>query len=409
MKKRFRLALVSLFLLSALVVVFTRWQVLDMGPAIAELGASRLKDGKQSPPLKIEGFGKNTIGGKGGVLYRVTNLNDSGPGSLRDFLNRHGSRIIRFGISGTISLKSHLDITEPFITIDGSDAPAGGVCIKGGELGVSTHEVIIRHIRLRPGPDVSRPGSTDAFFIGESAYNIVLDHCSLSWATDENLSIYGRGVTIQWCMISEALHCSTHPKGCHSMGALIGPTADKVTLHHNLFAHNNQRNPETEANGVIEWVNNVIYNSNLQTAFTIKLSTPNIEIRFDAIGNLYKAGPNSKGRSEMERSKHNFSGTMTLYCRGNIGHSRPNDSLPEEDIVNPNARPYLVAGPHVLPSQTTKTSAPDAFTAVVAGAGATLPLRDAVDKRVAADAVNGTGRVIDDPAAVGGWPDLKQP
>ena len=212
-----------------------------------------------------EGFGANTIGGRGGVVYEVTNTNDSGVGSLRSCVEETGPRICVFKVGGLISLNSSLVIKNPYITIAGQTAPGGGITLRngvsGGEfetLSVQTHDVIIRYITSRPGPG----GMNHAIVIARNGipiYNIIIDHSSFSWATDEVLTTWYRtyDITIQWNIISEGLNCSTHPKGCHSKGLLIGgykgsesaggKGTENVSVLNNLLVHNAERGPLLQA------------------------------------------------------------------------------------------------------------------------------------------------------------------
>ena len=185
-----------------------------------------------------EGYGKYSKGGRGGVVYEVTNLNDSGEGSLRAAIEAPGPRTVVFRVSGTITLDSPLTIKNPYITIAGQTAPGDGICIKGSLI-ISADELIIRYIRVRPNPAV---GEVDAI-TGRYSKNIILDHVSASWGNDEVLSLYrNEYVTIQWCMITET--CAKFKNGenkGHRFGGIWGN--NYATYHHNLFAHNDSRNP----------------------------------------------------------------------------------------------------------------------------------------------------------------------
>src|SRR5262249_18602659 len=161
------------------------WRTSPEGSAEAvATSAAPVSSVDPAAPLVIEGFGRNTIGGSKGTLYMVTSLADSGPCTLREFVeNRGGPRIIKFAIAGTIVLRSDLNVKKPFVTIDGSDAPGGGIALRNGTLSIQTHEVIVRHLRVRTGPNVPNPGSSDSIRIeGNDARNVVVDHCSVSWA-----------------------------------------------------------------------------------------------------------------------------------------------------------------------------------------------------------------------------------
>ncbi len=182
-----------------------------------------------------EGYGKYTVGGRGGKVYEVTTLNDSGEGSLRAAVEVEGPRTVVFRVSGTIDLKSRLDISNPYITIAGQTAPGDGICIKGS-ISIDADEVIIRYIRVRFDPST---GESDAIF-GRYHKNIILDHVSASWSTDEVMPVYfNENVSIQWCMITEA--CPKGDSDSHRFGGIWGNNYG--TFHHNLIAHNNSRNP----------------------------------------------------------------------------------------------------------------------------------------------------------------------
>jgi pectate lyase len=215
-----------------------------------------------------EGFGAYSQGGRGGRVLHVTTLADEGSGSLRWAVEQEGPRTIVFEVSGTIELKERLTIRNPFITIAGQTAPGDGICLRHGMLGIATHDVIVRYLRCRMGGQ-GRGG--DDITIGKGA-DIILDHCSASWSTDEVLSASTRNptltrVTVQWSFITGALN----PKG-HSFGSLIrGTGGAKYSFLHNLYAHNRGRNPrpgnydsnphDKDPEGLLlDFRNNVIYN-----------------------------------------------------------------------------------------------------------------------------------------------------
>ena len=208
-----------------------------------------------------EGFGANTQGGRGGKVIFVTNLSDSGPGSLREALREEGPRIIIFKVGGVIELKDDIIIKNPYVTIAGQTAPGDGICLKNAGLSIFTHDVIVRHLRIRPGDSKvgSYYGDRDAIKI--NGYNIILDHISASWSIDEVISIWNsHDVTIQFSIFSEALQNNSHPKGRHSMGMLIRNDVKNLCVHHNIFAHNNERNPRVGGDVSLYFANNIIYN-----------------------------------------------------------------------------------------------------------------------------------------------------
>ena len=211
-----------------------------------------------------EGYGKYTQGGRGGAVIEVTNLNDSGKGSLRAAVEAKGPRIVVFRVSGTIDLKSPLTIRNSYITIAGQTAPGDGICLKRYPLNIGADNVIIRHLRVRVGDET---GDDCDAVSGRGRKNIMLDHLSVSWSIDEALSVYMcENVTIQWCLVSESLRFSHHEKGAHGFGGIWG--SNYSTYHHNLLAHHSSRNPRFASGaGFNDYRNNVIYNWGYNTCY----------------------------------------------------------------------------------------------------------------------------------------------
>jgi len=220
-------------------------------------------------------FGNPTKGGLNGKIIRVTTLDAAGPGSLREAIETKGPRIVVFEVGGVINLhKGGLDIREPFLTIAGQTAPYPGITIIEGGFWINTHEIVIQHLRVRPGDagEPKRSGwSCDGLTTsGGNVYNIIIDHCSFTWAVDENLSASGRRtegpdstshrITFSNNIIAEGLDDSSHEKGPHSKGGLIHDFCRDIAIIGNLYAHNKARNPYFKAfsTGII--VNNLIYN-----------------------------------------------------------------------------------------------------------------------------------------------------
>jgi pectate lyase len=249
-----------------------------------------------------EGFGAETPGGRGGRVISVTNLDDSGPGSFREAVTTPGPRIVVFRVSGTINLETDIDITSPYITIAGQTSPAGGITLKAdscngrGVLGVHTHDVVIRYLRLRPGPHpcYGDGDSSDGIVVYKpGTYRVVIDHSSISWAVDENVSLWSdaHDITFSWNIISEGLAHSTHKLGEHSKGAhLSGWNTYNISFHHNLLAHNNDRNPQPTNPGIADIRNNVVYNYGEHAALA---SSSKGRPRFNFVGNYYRPGPDS--------------------------------------------------------------------------------------------------------------------
>ncbi len=341
-----------------------------------------------------EGFGSDTPGGRGGTVHEVTTLADAGPGSLREAIMAEGPRIVVFRVGGTILLQRPLPIRNPNLTIAGQTAPGDGITLRNGSnqrtpLYVAADDVVIRHLRIRPGPG----HAPDGISIG-SGDGIVIDHCSISWAVDENLAAAGvaRNVTVQWSITSEALHDSTHKKGPHSMGDLIATGGD-VTLHHNLYAHNDERNPRIGGSGkTVDFVNNVIYNFGF-IAGRLSAQGP---IGMNYVGNVVRPGPNSNREAHAFMMAEPY--PVTLYADRNV--------LPPKGLIAKGSRVIVVDERYPAPPVTT-SSPRDAYEAVLRSAGATLPRRDAIDARVIQSVRDGDGRVIDHPDEVGGWIDAQ--
>jgi pectate lyase len=354
-----------------------------------------------------EGFGTGTPGGRGGRVLFVRNLDDSGPGSFREAVSAKGPRVVVFRAGGLVTLRSPVVIDEPFLTIAGQTAPGGGICFRGQAVLIQTHDVVVRHLRFRPG-DASGE-EVDALTVGRGARNVVVDHCSATWAVDENLSLAGdvRDVTVQWCLIAEALNRSVHHKGPHGYGSLMRATGG-VTLHHDLWAHNDARNPRLgDDYGRPPWPlfdlrNNVIYDyGGIASGMTGDTLSANY------VANYVRPGPSSNTK----RGVVVLTGTasVTYHVSGNVVERRPdvtedNQLLFDRQEADGRRLVTLVERPFDAPAVRT-TSAEDALGDVLRGVGATRPRRDAVDARIVRDVETRGGRVIDSPRDVGGWPE----
>ena len=355
------------------------------------------------------GFGAKAKGGRGGAVLFVENLHDSGPGSLRAAVEAEGPRTILFRTSGTITLKSEITIRNPFLTIADQTAPGDGIAIRIdgksdiGAINIETHDVIIQHLRVRPGPAIKGSVNGDAIQMLENAHDVIIDHCSLSWSTDEVISGWydARDITVQHCIISEALHDSVHQKGPHGMGMLFGDKNKSITIHRNLLAHNNQRNPRLnpEVKGRFQVNNNVIYNWG-QIAGEM---TDDAEVNLT--GNFYKSGPSSRPERGVA-----VDGKVKIYPKDNLSPIRPDATQPEDAIIKPweekmDRRKFAESAPFGAPSLMI-LSATETYEAVLTNVGATRPKLDSVDQRILADVKNGTGKIINHPSEVGGWPKL---
>ncbi len=353
-----------------------------------------------------EGFGAATPGGRGGRVVFVVNLDDSGPGSFRAAVEARGPRTVVFRIGGLVTLRTKVVIGEPFLTIAGQTAPGDGICFRGQAVEVQTHDVVVRHLRFRPG-NVSG-SEVDGVTVGSGSRRVILDHCSAGWSVDESLSLSGdvADVTVQWCLIAEALNRSVHRKGSHGYGSLVR-AAGGVTLHHNLWAHNDARNPRLGDNyGRPPWPlfdvrNNVIYDHG-----GIASGMTGDRLRANYVANYVRPGPSS----DTGRGVIVLTGTadVAFHVAGNVVEGRPAltaDNRTLFDRVEAGGRRFVVLldSPFDAPPVRT-TDAALALRDVMAVVGATRPRRDAVDARVVREVESRSGRIIDSQEDVGGWP-----
>ena len=322
-----------------------------------------------------------TPGGRGGTIERVSNLNDSGPGSLHDALEKSGPPIVVFDASGTVDLSSPIGITKPFVTIAGRTAPGDGFALRRYGLEIRTHDVVVRQIRLRTGAQADN--NLRALLIRDAA-NVLIDHCSISWGPDENISLGGttHDVTIQRCLIAEGLYDTGKLIGPHSSGIVTNPSVTNVSIHHNVFAHNDFRNPHMKA-GFVDIRNNLVYDFGRFVAVLGKdpLGPPNgVEVNW--VGNHVIAGGDS------EPTRRSISVTIDpgvrVYTKDNIGPFRLSGTGDEWAVVDAAAALHQVGAPFPAPPVT-----PQQATAVMA------------------DVQNGSGSIINDPSEVGGWPVLQ--
>lgn len=371
-----------------------------------------------------EGSGRFTTGGRGGAVYIVTTLADSAKkppaGSLRWALNKTGPRTIVFAISGTIELKSRLEVTKGDVTIAGQTAPGDGICLKDHPFIVDADNVIIRCIRFRCGNNISSEVAPDAVSIIRHK-NIIIDHCSMSWSVDEAASFYdNENFTLQWCLISESLYNAGHPKGAHGYGGIWGGMG--VSFHHNLLASHTSRNPRfcgaryhlaSKEAELVDFRNNVIFNWGFNSAYGGEMGKQNM------INNYFKSGPATK-KSVQNRILEPFDSLGRWYIDGNFVKGFPDVTSNnwargvQGDFANdPDIR---VTSPFICASVQTQ-SAGEAYKLVLKKAGAILPKRDVLDKRIIRETKSGkctygdsygshTG-ILDSQRNTEGWPELK--
>ncbi len=353
-----------------------------------------------------EGFGARATGGRGGRVLFVVNLNDSGLGSLRAACETKGARMVVFRVSGLIDLKSPIKVKEPYLTIAGQTAPGDGVCLRGAGLDIESHDVIVRHLRVRPGDILGK--EVDAIAIGGDSHDVIVDHCSAGWSVDESLSPSGgiRDVTVQWCIIAEGLNRSVHKKGAHGYGSLVRAIGG-LTMHHNFWAHNIARNPRLGDNygkppfPTFDIRNNVMYDFGGTCS---GLTGDKLDANY--VANYIRPGPSSN----RQRGPIVLTDTASVkyYLQGNVVEHRPEltaDNSKMFDRIEKDGRKLVevVKTPFETPAVKTN-SAQAAFETVLAQAGACRPVRDSIDARLISEARNRTGSVIDSQWEVGGWP-----
>lgn len=412
-----------------------------------------------------EGYGKFSTGGRGGYVVEVTNLNDTGTGSLRWALDQYVDTIyvfkdsanpnfpittyrpltVVFRVSGIIHLKSDLRIRRDNLTIAGQTAPCDGICIADRSvllngattsqlfyLGPRRKNVILRHMRFRPGVPLDSSGTPTSSFVTygldvENYENVIVDHCSMSWANEECLAIYdNKYTTVQWCIVSEGLYNAYHIKGLRGYGGVWG--GQLASYHHNLIAHQNNRTPRFggarahDTLALVEYANNVNYNwGTSSSTYGGDVEVNGGIARLNELNNYYKPGPATPSTHKLMRPDYSAEarGVGRFHVEGNIieGNApRTADNWLAVDFVNIPAASrdssrsdtlFTIGQPiNIQPAL-------NAFDTVLQWAGAVLPGRDSVDIRIVNETRNRTatgigtnGRlgIIDAPAAVGGWP-----
>jgi hypothetical protein len=357
-----------------------------------------------------EGFGRMTSGGRGGEVLVVSNLNDSGPGSFRDAVQKDIKRIIVFCVSGYIKLKSPLNIENGNLTIAGQSSPGDGICITDYPVSVNADNVIIRYMRFRLGDESKQEADALGGIAGKE--NIMIDHCSMSWSTDECASFYrNKNFTMQWCIVSESLNQSVHTKGDHGYGGIWGGRG--ASFHHNLIASHSSRLPRFSGSSstpnspdeLVDFANNVIYNWKDNSAYGGERG------RYNIVNNYFKPGPATKSQKVWIVNPWQPYGKF--FVEGNVVHN--NEFLSRDNIKGIHAD-YPDSAFHASAFVVVPTSlqtAHDAYEIVLLRSGASL-CRDDVDRRIVDEVRSGKSihgkkqnGIIDSPTDVGGWPVLK--
>lgn len=420
---------------------------------------------------EAEGYGKYATGGRGGKVVEVTTLQDSVVGSFRWALDQYVDTMyvykdaanpnvqitsyqpltIVFKVSGLIHLKSDIKIKRDNLTIAGQTAPCDGICFTdhsillngatGAQLfywGPRRKNVIMRHLRFRPGPPLDANGLATGSFVTygldlENYENVIVDHCSISWANEECLATYDtKNVTVQWSIVSEGLYSAAHPKGIRAYGGVWG--GQYATYHHNLIAHQNSRVPRFNGSrahdtiALVDYRNNVNYNWVTSSGtYGGEVEIPGGLSRINIMNNYLKPGPASPSVGSQKLMRPDYPGTSVAVSRYHVegnyidgNTARTTDNWLAVDFAN-----IPVASRDSARSDTVFTiaqpinmkTAQQAYDSVLAYCGAIYPKRDAVDTRLMSEVKNkttsGTGSsgkagIIDNPSAVGGWPSYGQ-
>nr|WP_200943095.1 pectate lyase [Altererythrobacter sp. Root672] len=377
-----------------------------------------------------QGWAAQTPGGRGGAILRVTNLNADGPGSFKAAVLAKGPRIVVFEVGGVIDLgRTTIEITEPFLTIAGQTAPSPGITIIRGGIDLRAHDVIVRHIRIRTGADGQARMSgweADAFStIG--AWNVIVDHCTMTWGIDENLSASGprftgstveewrkgtsHNVTFSYNLLAEGLADSSHPKGEHSKGSLIHDNATGILIYRNVYAHNVERNPLLKGGVQAAVVNNLIYDPGKRAIHYNLMALewaghPYVTGELSAVGNVMRGGPSTDER--LPFLMLGGDGDLRYFGKDNIAVDRHGAALPMFGRYGETrAQLSEASAPSPWPADLDVIEARDVETHVLARAGARPWDRDEHDLRVLFFVAEGRGAIIDDESEVGGYPTVE--
>lgn len=352
--------------------------------------------------------GTDTVGGvrAEAQILRVTTLADDGPGSLRQALGQRGPRLIVFDVGGTIHAARDLVIRHPMVTVAGQTAPDPGMAITGASVRIRTHDVVLQHIAIRPGPadTPSENAKRDGLDIGSGAgkppvHDVLIENVSVSWAVDELVGIWGpgtRAVSIRHSLLAEALDRAGHPEERHSMGLLIRGDADGVLVAGNLFASNDRRNPVLAQGASAVIANNLIYNPG-RDAIHFYASGPDQPVtRASLLANIVDKGPDSAAGLPLvglPRGMAQHGSVPILHIHGlggtalGSGHPPITEQVPYIRLATP---PVRALDWQLQDLQTTRAY-------VMRHAGARPRHRDPVDQRVVGQVRSRTSRIVNFP------------
>jgi len=385
-----------------------------------------------------EGFGTKTSAGRGGIICQVTNLMDSGVGSFRSCLEISGARIIIFRVGGEIKVKSTLNVSQPFVSILGQTAPGDGIMVRaddhvtGPVLKISTHDVLLQHLRLRAGASVMESCCRDALSIGNktpnNVFNVVVDHVSMSWGSDEVADIWydSNNITISRSIISEGLNKSTNigTKKLGGRGFIIGSRGShSISFHHNFLAHNYQRNPLVKSVGVTDVVSNLVYHW-VSRAAGVEAEYGDTRVNF--VNNKFIAMNSRDPRQSSDRRWGDISieahgHKVSIYLDQNYGYRRKYFFQSQSRLLGVGRNKYVKSlnylsdERHSAP-KITETPFSSLETELIKDVGANLPRQDSTDLRLFRELVTRKGKMTDCVSEtdapsrevcknnVGGWP-----
>jgi lysophospholipase L1-like esterase len=373
------------------------------------------------------GWAVGTMGGRGGRIARVTTLAAAGPGSLREALESSGARQVVFEVGGVIDLAgASITVRHPFVTIAGQTAPAPGITLIRGELNIASHDVIVQHLMLRPGAWGRAPrsgGDQDGLSTQAGAHHVIVDHCSFSWATDENLSIGGprfdgadaaawrratsHAITYSHNLVFEGLAHSVHPKGEHSKGTLVHDNASGILLLGNVYASNGERNALFKGGVRAAMVNNLIVNPRAKAIHYNLVAhewagRPAETGRLALVGNVLRHGPDTVPGTPLFAL--GGAGDVELHLHDNLAVDRHGQPAPLTGRYSTGAARLLPAGAPELPPRLVPLPAAVLEDRLPLMAGARPWDRDPIDFRLLSDIAEDRGRIVDSETASGGYP-----
>ncbi|MCI4591837.1 pectate lyase [Sphingobium sp. BYY-5] len=388
-------------------------------------------DGAQLAFPGAVGWAATTPGGRGGRIIRVTTLAPDGPGSFKAAVEAKGPRIIVFEVAGIIDMgRQTLKISEPYVTIAGQTAPSPGITLIKTGIDIATHDVVIRHIRVRTGVDGQPKLSgweADAMST-VAAHHVIIDHCTFTWAIDENMSASGprfegktpeewrqhtsHAITFSYNIAAEGLANASHPKGEHSKGSLIHDNASEILIYRNLYAHNVERNPLVKGGGQVELINNILYDPGERAVHYNLMALewgdhPYQTGKISAVGNVLRGGVSTA--AGLPFLTLGGDGNLDYHGKDNIAVDKFGQPLPmfgrygetRAKLNELDAPPVWWPGTQILPVREVETH-------VLAHAGARPWDRDADDLRVLFFVAEGRGEIIDDEKEVGGYPKMAE-